>query len=476
MNLIYSEFKRKFSLSMYKNLKINLGRMSFLKDFINDTFGNLYPIMQKSDDCTERIEKNSYVVHKGNVERLVCQFFPYATYEITFRAEAGEVGFSFKLPDVKARITVKQEKLVYSCAGNEESIEFPESIKESSTIIISCRPGAFDVYRKQNGVLKFLHTFYEERFKESNHCDSFSNGYVFLYVNGSAVIKEVLSYVDNGISIADIKAIKYENGDVIIENGKMYLTASVRMQEGTFQGVFSWIPGTMEFEFTGALFFDCGDDVWRNYVASAIVYHRGENKWLIWTSAFEHVKVLAHAAFEGDPRFGVNIVDVKIMEMAPAGADISVFAAIRCDEDPDFFYDTEKQKWIMAICRKNPETRKYSYVFFESNEPMSGYTYIGRGYDGDETGGSFVKVRGELFFVCGNDFDKTSEYRIYNKDGMKIASFNYPDGGFRGWGNVFTVKTGGRERCFWLTFDRHNGTSYNWSYGNIYCFETNGFA
>ena len=39
MNLIYSEFKRKFSFSMYKNLKINLGRMSFLKDFINDTFG-----------------------------------------------------------------------------------------------------------------------------------------------------------------------------------------------------------------------------------------------------------------------------------------------------------------------------------------------------------------------------------------------------------------------------------------------------
>jgi hypothetical protein len=26
-------------------------------------------------------------------------------------------------------------------------------------------------------------------------------------------------------------------------------------------------------------------------------------------------------------------------------------------------------------------------------------------------------------------------------------------------------------RYYWMTFDRHKGSDYNWSYGNLYCFE-----
>ena len=88
-----------------------------------------------------------------------------------------------------------------------------------------------------------------------------------------------------------------------------------------------------------------------------------------------------------------------------------------------------------------------------------------------ETGGVFVREKNDLYFVCGNDFHKRSEYRIYSKKEMQTAKFNYPDGGFRGWGCVMPLKLGSRTRFFWLTFDRHNGSDYNWSYGNIYCFE-----
>jgi hypothetical protein len=59
---------------------------------------------------------------------------------------------------------------------------------------------------------------------------------------------------------------------------------------------------------------------------------------------------------------------------------------------------------------------------------------------------------------------------------MKNAAFRYPDGGFRGWGCVIPVTLGSRTRYFWLTFDRHNGSAYNWSYGNIYCFEAEKFV
>ena len=41
MNLIHPEFKREFSASMYKNLRIKLGEMRFFADFVNDTQGCL---------------------------------------------------------------------------------------------------------------------------------------------------------------------------------------------------------------------------------------------------------------------------------------------------------------------------------------------------------------------------------------------------------------------------------------------------
>ena len=159
------------------------------------------------------------------------------------------------------------------------------------------------------------------------------------------------------------------------------------------------------------------------------------------------------------------------MEKASDTSDITAFAGFKGDEDPDLIFDKENNRWLLAICRINPTTKSYVYVFFESKDPFNNYTYIGRGKDGAETGGSFVRINGELFFACGNDFKATSEYRVYSKNGMQIATFHYPDGGFRGWGTVVPIKLGSRTRYFWLTFDRHKGSKYNWSYGNLYCFE-----
>ena len=61
--------------------------------------------------------------------------------------------------------------------------------------------------------------------------------------------------------------------------------------------------------------------------------------------------------------------------------------------------------------------------------------------------------------------------RIYTEEGMATAHFDYPDGGFRGWGTLIPVTMGTRTRYFWLTFDRHNASAFRWSYGNLYCFE-----
>ena len=92
---------------------------------------------------------------------------------------------------------------------------------------------------------------------------------------------------------ADLRLIRYENGEPIIENGKVYLTASIRMQEESYQGVLSWTPGTSDFALVGAIFYDAGDGVWGNDVAASILFHRERKKWYIWVCSFCHGHVLA---------------------------------------------------------------------------------------------------------------------------------------------------------------------------------------
>lgn len=85
-------------------------------------------------------------------------------------------------------------------------------------------------------------------------------------------------------------------------------------------------------------------------------------------------------------------------------------------------------------------------------------------------------LNGKYFLVCGNGFNLRANYRVYSLPDFshfENLSFDYDDGGFRGWGTIIPIKRGTREVFFHLTFDRVNGSAigYNWSYGNIYCFE-----
>ena len=62
MSIAEKTFHRLFAKTMYKNLKLSLGEMSFAKDFVTDTRGDMYPVVDKSDDLTERVYRNRYQV------------------------------------------------------------------------------------------------------------------------------------------------------------------------------------------------------------------------------------------------------------------------------------------------------------------------------------------------------------------------------------------------------------------------------
>ncbi len=470
-------FRRKFSITMRKNKHLKLGEMTFFDDFVNSTKGNQYPTLNSCGNFSENISLGRYSFHSQEetafVSRFLGRYFPYASYEITLQSLEGACGLVFSLPDCTAEIVFSLKGGMVMAEFEKEAISTDEIFSPGMSLIITCRRNNFDIYTKKDGYAKFVRTVSCDGFENAAYYNVFSKGTVALTLKGrGATLSKAEFYMDCGIAQADIRPIRYENGEIMLEGGKVFLTMSIRMQEECYQGVFSWVPGTAEFELVGALFFDTGDGLWGNDVASSMLYNRKDKMWYLWVCSFSHHHILAHAKFFADVRFGLNVLDVTLLDKITVDIDHTLFGGSEGDEDPDFIYDEETDTWYMIICRVL--NGSYKYHLFSSSDPMGGYKYITNSTEGNETGGSILKTDEGFQLVCGSDMDKTAMYHIYSLPDMtkfRSISCDFNDGGYRGWGTVIPVPYGNRTRNFWLTFDRQGGSSYTWSYGNIYCFE-----
>ena len=460
-------FSRIFAMTPYKSLTLLLAEMSLCKDFIGCGTGDPYPLSKESLLPEETVAHGTYTLRAGRAVRFFTRFFPYASYALCANADAGEVGLLFRLPTTDARITLTKDAIRFCEGETERALPTPFPFTH---LIVTARPGAFDLYFKTEGKTEFFATLSAPTFASSHKESVFRKGGVYLFAEGSCRVHSLSSYMDSGVSLADLRPIRYETGECMVEGGKIFLTASVRMQEGAYQGILSWIPGTCEFALVGALFFDSGDGILANDVAASILYDRKSARYLLWVCSFAHDHILGYADFTADPRFGINVIDISLMPRACEEDDRHSFLGFFGDEDPDLIYDEENDRWLFAVCRLFPN-EGYRYLFFASHNPFSGFSYLGEGKTKDETGGSFVTLDGALAFVCGAGFDTPSLYPVYTKDGARHLSFDHPDGGFRGWGTVIPVKAGTRTREYLITFDRHGGSDYRWSYGTLYLFE-----
>ena len=475
-NLHKMKFKRLFSVNFYKNLKLKLAEMSFYKDFVNDKRGDLYPLIENTG-CNESANGGYYRTDGKKAERLFCSYFPYATYEATIDNLDGKCGFGFVTPLGKVEILLKNNSGKLLLLFDEEEIAIARNFERGISLLITVRKNNFEIYLNYGKMPEFIAEFKSEKLDGIHFEQNFKVSKITLICEGKVLISKVESYMDSGLSQADIRPVKYENGDVILENGKMFFTLSARMHAEMYQAVVSWVPGTCEFELTGAIFFDVGDGAWCSDVATSLKFNRFTSKWNLWVCSFSHEHILASAEFDGDVRFGVNVLDVKLMEKGDKDGDRTKFVGFWGDEDPDFIYDEKSGKWLFTVCRlaDMPDgKRKYAYHLFEGDNPFTCSKFVTRSGSGAETGGSMVYVGDKLHFVCGNDFDLRANYRVYDLPDLKNYTemeFDYDDGGFRGWGTIVPLKMGTRTRYFHLTFDRHNGSDYNWSYGNLYCFE-----
>lgn len=533
-------FHRLFSINPYRSLRMKLCEMSLHKDWPHTDRGDPYPIIRESGwALDERVEDERLVVSAGALSfdseesgadgrntasagllgeraRRIGRFFPYATSEVCvdeLDGEGARVGLEFSarsghgspytpedaptlcvfLERAGAEVRVCHEEFV---GGRSLGVIRHETyaFTPGDTLLVSAHGVFFDVSLAG----RFVCTIQADGFSEICHRGAFMNAGVSLYVGlpagGRAVVSRAESFLDGGISHADIKPVRYEDGTPIVENGRLFLTLSSRLQAGAYQFVVSWNPSTCELKPEGAIFFDYGDGFWCADVAISLLYHRERREWLFWATAFSHGHILCHGTSAGDPRFGITVLDATLMAAQRTGVaaddalsvqaggrgagvaeldDDTLWLAKTGDEDPDFTYDRAHGKWYMTICR-SVKGEGYRYFLFESDEPFSGYRHVCHTETGENTGGLMVCIRGRRALVCGSDFKARAEYRVYplgDFSHYERLTCDFDDGGFRGWGSLMPVPCGNRTKYVWMTFDRHNGSDFNWSYGNLHAYE-----
>lgn len=479
------EFKRKASCNNYKNKRLMLAEMRFGSLPLTTERGDLYPRLLENGSFQEACNHGIYhfTPCQGNAAcaRLVGRFNPYSTYDLALNSfpQGAKAGFVILWEERKLFVYARRQgdctEFFYHLDGENIAIG-TAAYKPGMHFLFTFHAGVYvETYVEFEGCIQHVGNARIDscRYLKEEHIFSLADAAVYLEANEEISVSSAVNYLDCGIMQADIKPIKYEDGSVLIENGKIYLTYTSRFEEEMMQQIASYKLSTCEFQLEGALLFDAGDDQWCGDVASSLIYDRQACKWRIWMCVFSHGHVLAYGETAQDPRFGINVMDVKPL---PPVQDIHAFGGRRGDEDPDLYYDETEKWWYLSICRLEPENKKYRYYLFRSREAEKGYVFHACTQESLEvTGGSFVRYGGNTYFVFGRSFSETSKYDCYSfPECKKLGELkcNHPDGGFRGWGSVMEIPCGTRKRLLWVTFDRTRGSQYNWSYGNLYFFES----
>lgn len=489
MKLHEIEFKRRFSVNCYHNLKLKLVEMSFYKDWVNDNRGDPYPVLSADGDIKESVGLGKYSVSSkagGKVTRLLGEFFPYGMYEIEVDdIKKADVGFTITSPVGNASFLISQNIVTINVPNVNTYVDLDSPLRKGDALVLHFYSGGYALYLKRDNAYDLI---VEETgaelveqgmspniFNELRSEKLFRQSKIFvtcdLQKGGKAVISRAEGFLSCGHSQADIKPVRYEDGTPIIENGKVWMTMTSRYEMGGCQTVLSWNYTTCEFALEGALFFDVGDGLWCGDVAASVIYDRTASVWRIWYCSFSHNHILARGTSVADPRFGINVIDTELLPLAPEDGDRKAFAGFPGDEDPDLIL--VDGKWHLTICRNLPEAPGYHYMHFISDNPMDGFTYVDHTPGTEKTGGLFIPTDEGIVFACGSDFGKRAVYDVY-----PISDFtdchnlkcDYDDGGFRGWGTIMMLPVGSRYQYIWLTFDRHNGSRGNWSYGNLHAF------
>ncbi len=457
-------------------------------------FSAMHPVDHYAEEqSTIHISDEHLVIQSENATQTAIWFGgfnPFATFTIDLASCSGEgeVGFEFSEASKSEQIiitlgftgtlltgaeirVVKNSKVVI-----EESIAVNINDQQLVTgkIILQMLGSGLVLYIQNEGLPKVIgQSDYNQwiDLRNRRYINSFQSRFFVSLNKGVVDVNKVEMAITTGVGLADIRAITYENGDPLLDQGRLWYTMSIRGRAlpHHIQGVFSMNPSVFDVRLEGIIVFDRQDGLLRNEIASHIFYDRRDEIWRGLTTGFsayafpkKEKKQLLAIESKVDPRFGFSI-----MSAVP-------FGMVGDIEDPHIVYDAEVEKWRMLTCENNGG---YKAIMMESEHWNKNYTKIAGPVEHNSTGTSIQKIGNQFYCFSGSKERKNFIYTYPGLQEVGIQNMDLPPwnetSGARVWPNVVQLPEGYPFRYVALMMDRFNYPGMhgpNWTYGALYLY------
>ncbi len=454
----------------------------------------MHPISTYSTQASNTYLNKDELIVESNQETQTSiwlgGFNPFATYTLDLSSckGTGEVGFEFSdankqeqffvtvtfeettLTGSKLRVVKNDEIIIDESVwvNNVKQIAFPDKV------ILQLLGSGFVMYAADKGLPEVIAQSDYNKYldlRKKQCIQSFQSG-VFVQLNkGQVTIDRADISFSSGVGLADIRAITYEDGTPMLDQGRLWFTMSIRGRAlpHHIQGVFSLDPTVFDIKFEGIIVFDRNDGILRNEIASHIFYDRNENIWRGLTTGFsayaninKEKKQLLAVASPKDPRFGFSV-----MKAEP-------FGIVGDIEDPHILYDQEARKWRILTCENYDG---YKAVVLESNHWNKDYSKIAGPVAHNSTGTSIQKLNGKRYCFSGSSEREIFVYTYPDLEEVGTLKMDLPpwneESGTRVWPNVVQLPEGYPFKYVALMMDRFNYPGMkgpNWTYGALYLY------
>ena len=420
-------------------------------------------------------------------------FNPFATYTIDLASctGKGEIGFEFSDAEIKDQFFISVEfenslliksklKVIRNgevIAENLISVNAEPMETIGNKIILQMLGSGLVLYKQDHDLPKIIGQSDFNKYidlREKQYIHSFQSNLYFALKDGQIKIDKVDMDLSTGVGQADIRAITYENGEPLLDQGRLWYTMSIRGRAlpHHIQGVFSMNPSVFDLKMEGIVLFDRNDGLLRNEIASHIFYDRQNKIWRGLTTGFsafanpeKEKKQLLAIESKNDPRFGFSI-----MKAEP-------FGVVGDIEDPHILYDPEAQKWRMLTCVNEDG---YKAIIMESDSWNKDYKQISGPVKHNSTGTSLQKIGDKIYAFSGSSEREIFIYTypdLHEAGTLKMDLPPWDDqAGTRVWPNVVQLPEGYPNKYVALMMDRFNYPGMNgpnWTYGALYLYYGN---
>lgn len=380
--------------------------------------------------------------------------------------------------DILTGVKLRVHRDMELVADESISVNLKGDEKISGKIILHMLGSGLVLYMQDKGLPEVIgqsdfSAYLDLRRKDIIH--SFQSKLYMQLKDAQLEISKVEMALTTGVGQADIRVITYEDGEPLLDQGRLWYTMSIRGRAlpHHIQGVFSMDPAVFDLRLEGVILFDRDDGLLRNEIASHVFYDRKLEIWRGLTTGFsayanpEERKQLLAIESMRDPRFGFSI-----MKAVP-------FGMVGDIEDPHILYDSDAGKWRMLTCEN---LKGYKAVVLESEHWNMGYERIAGPVDHNSTGTSIQRIGDQRFCFSGS---KEREIFIYTYPDLKevgVLDMDLPpwneSSGTRVWPNVVQLPEGYPFRYVALMMDRFNYPGMqgpHWSYGALYLYHATGY-